>query len=106
VGGPADALVCPCSAGEIAAIIGWCRQREIPWLIMGNGTNLLIRDGGFRGVVVKLSEHLRDVSASGNCVAAQAGASLASVARAARRASLSGLEFASGIPGTVAGPSQ
>lgn len=103
VGGPVDALVCPGAAGEIAAVLDWCRRREIPRLIMGNGTNLLIRDGGFRGVVVKLSERFRGVSVSGNRVTAQAGASLAAVARAARRASLSGLEFAAGIPGTVGG---
>ena len=103
VGGPADALAYPGNAAEVAAVVLWCAQRDIPWIVIGNGTNLLVRDGGIRGVVLKLSERMHGIAVERNRLTAQAGASLPATARAALAASLTGLEFASGIPGSVGG---
>jgi UDP-N-acetylmuramate dehydrogenase len=103
VGGPADALIYPENAAEIAAVVLWCAQQDIPWIVIGNGTNLLVRDGGIRGVVLKLSERMHGIAVEQNRLTAQAGASLTAAARAALAASLTGLEFASGIPGSVGG---
>lgn len=103
VGGPADVLFCPENAGEIVRVVNWCRERDAAFLIMGNGSNLLVRDGGFRGVVVKLADRFRELRADGGGVTAQAGALLSAAARTARQAGLEGLEFAAGIPGCVGG---
>lgn len=103
VGGPADVLFCPAEIHEIREVLKWCRQQEVPCLIIGNGSNLIIRDGGFRGVIMKLSDHFRRIDVEGEAVTAQAGALLSVTAKAAARASLSGLEFAAGIPGSIGG---
>lgn len=102
-GGKASLLVVPQSVSELKQTVHLIASREIPFMIMGNGTNLLIRDGGYHGVVIRLSAPLAQINVEGNVVSAGAGASLAVVARTAMEAGLSGLEFASGIPGSLGG---
>jgi UDP-N-acetylmuramate dehydrogenase len=83
--------------------IALARRAEIPLTITGNGTNLLVRDGGIRGIVVKLAESFDRVTVEGSQITAQSGAPLGEVSRRAADHSLAGLEFAVGIPGTIGG---
>lgn len=102
VGGPADALAFPQTIGEFTAVLAFAQREHLPALVIGNGSNLLVRDGGIRGVVVSTLK-LNDIAIEKNRLRAQAGASLARVAQAAMAAGLSGLEFVGGIPGTMGG---
>lgn len=102
VGGNADCYVKP-SLEQLPQVIGLCRQWEIPWMIIGNGSNLLVGDKGIRGVVIEMGKFADKITIEGNVITAQAGAMLAAVARQAARESLTGMEFASGIPGTIGG---
>jgi UDP-N-acetylmuramate dehydrogenase len=103
IGGPADALVLPVSAEELRRTIVLARQESIPLTITGNGTNLLVRDGGIRGIVVKLADSFDRIVVEGIGLTTQAGALLGAVSRRAADHDLSGLEFAVGIPGTIGG---
>lgn len=103
IGGPADYFVMPSDEKELAAVIELCRQEEIPWFVLGNGSNLLVGDRGYRGVVIQLYKNFDQVVIEGTTVKARAGAMLIRVAREAGKAGLTGLEFASGIPGTIGG---
>jgi UDP-N-acetylmuramate dehydrogenase len=109
IGGPAEALVTVKSELELAALMGLVDRRQVPWRIIGRGTNLLIRDEGYAGVVVILGSGFQqlefgDHSADGRCaVSAGAGCGLARVAMSCMEKGLAGLEFAGGIPGTVGG---
>lgn len=103
VGGPADLFFLPKNAEEVARALRLCREEGEPCLVMGNGSNLLVRDGGVRGLVVKLGEPMSSIRVEGHSIRAQAGASLSAVSRAALQASLTGLEFAAGIPGSLGG---
>jgi UDP-N-acetylmuramate dehydrogenase len=103
VGGPADLAVEAATPGELAAVIEYCRREGIPWLLVGRGTNLLVRDGGIRGVVIRLGQAFQEVKVWEDKILAGAAVSLSRVAEAAAAAGLSGLEFASGIPGSVGG---
>ena len=103
IGGPADYFVMPQSVDELAAVIALCTQQEVPFRIMGLGSNLLVADAGLRGVVIQLAERFAAISVEGTHITAQAGASNADVARAALDAGLAGYEFASGIPGSIGG---
>ncbi len=103
VGGPADVLFLPESAQELQRAMELAREAGEECLVIGNGSNLLVRDGGVRGLVIKLAGPMSDVSVEGTAIRAQAGASLSQVSRAALQASLTGLEFASGIPGSLGG---
>ena len=103
VGGPADALVCPESEEELCQLLGWCRREGIPSYIIGNGSNLLVSDEGVRGVVIQLFKNYSAVSRQQETLLAQAGARLSVLAHEALEGSLTGLEFASGIPGTLGG---
>ena len=103
VGGPADYFVTPQSVEEIRGILAVCRKENVPYYIVGNGSNLLVGDGGFRGVVLQIFKKMNDVRVEGERVTAQAGVLLSKVASAAYNASLTGLEFAAGIPGTLGG---
>lgn len=104
VGGPADCLVTPSSAEELAAVMAACRQMGERVYILGCGSNVLVADGGLRGVVVRIGPKMSDVSiGAGGSVVAQAGAMNSKVARAAQAAGLVGYEFAAGIPGTIGG---
>lgn len=103
VGGPADVVFFPASEEETAAAVQIAKENNIPCHVFGNGSNLIVRDGGIRGLVIILGEHFSGVRVEGNRIYAQAGASLSRVATAALNASLTGLEFASGIPGSLGG---
>lgn len=103
VGGPADILVLPRDVREISGIVKLCKDANIPFLVIGNGTNLLVRDNGIRGVVIKLSKNFNDISIDKNFIRCKSGVLLSTAARFALKNSLSGLEFAHGIPGTVGG---
>lgn len=103
VGGPADVLFLPESAGQVVRALDAVRAAGVPAVVIGNGSNLLVRDKGIRGLVVALGEGFSEVRIDGETVEAQAGVSLAKLAAAAQSAGLSGLEFASGIPGSLGG---
>ncbi len=103
VGGPADCYVEPESQEELSAVMGLCRQMQVPFYILGNGSNLLVGDGGYRGVMIALGRPWGSIAVEGSQIRAGAGALLSAVAKAALGESLSGLEFAAGIPGTVGG---
>ncbi|WP_414698102.1 UDP-N-acetylmuramate dehydrogenase [Peptacetobacter sp. AB845] len=103
VGGPADILVRPINEEQLKEILLYIKSEEIPYLIIGNGSNLLVRDGGIRGVVVELSDNFSDFKIDGNKIEIKAGALLSRIGNAALREELKGFEFASGIPGTFGG---
>lgn len=102
-GGPADLLVSPKSAEQIRAVLQMCRQLEVPVTLLGNGSNVLVRDGGIRGAALRLGSEFSQIQIEGSMVIAQAGAKLAAVVSAALNAGLVGMEFAWGIPGSVGG---
>ena len=103
VGGPADYFAEPSSEEELSALLNAAKEAGIPVLLMGNGSNLLVRDGGFRGLVIRLSKAFSHIEQWEHGLKAQAGALLSVLACEAANASLTGLEFAQGIPGTVGG---
>ena len=103
IGGPADLFVVPETVDEIAKLLSVCKEEEIPYFILGNGSNLLVSDNGYRGVVVQLYRSFGQITVEGNEIHVQAGALLSGIAAAARDASLTGFEFAGGIPGTLGG---
>lgn len=103
IGGPADYFVIPHSKEELQKAVKLCKEQEAPYYILGNGSNLLVGDKGYRGVVIQVYKNLGRVEVEGEELFAEAGAPLSVAAKQAQRASLTGLEFASGIPGTVGG---
>ncbi len=104
VGGPADYYVEVERESELAEVLELCRQQSISYYVVGNGSNLLVGDRGYRGVIVALGRHFSEVEKiEDNKIRAGAGALLSVVAKAALREALTGMEFASGIPGTVGG---
>ena len=103
IGGPADYFVDVANAEEISQICRLARSREVPFFIVGNGSNLLVSDDGIRGVVIHLGKSFSEVERDGDIIRAQAGASLGKIARIALEASLTGFEFAAGIPGSFGG---
>lgn len=102
VGGPADILLIPESKEQVIQTIKICRLNNIPFYLVGNGSNLLVKDGGIKGVVIKLN-NLKDIKVYDNIVEAECGAMLKNVSDAALNSSLTGLEFSCGIPGTIGG---
>lgn len=103
IGGPADYFAVPRSAEEIKDTIAICRQEGTPYYILGNGSNLLVGDKGYRGVVIQVYKNLNQIRTEGELIYAQAGALLSKIAAEALEHSLKGFEFASGIPGTLGG---
>jgi UDP-N-acetylmuramate dehydrogenase len=103
VGGPADRFLAPQNEDALVRTVRLLNISGEPYFLLGNGTNVIVRDGGFRGTVVLVCAALRDVSISGDTVTAGAGVSLSSVASAAADAGLSGMEALSGIPGSIGG---
>jgi UDP-N-acetylenolpyruvoylglucosamine reductase len=104
VGGPADLYVEPASEADLTVVLAFCGRRDIPFFVLGRGSNLLVRDGGFRGMVVCLAHpYFSRVEAAGECLRCGAGAKLKIVAVEARRQRLGGLEFLEGIPGSIGG---
>jgi UDP-N-acetylmuramate dehydrogenase len=103
IGGPADALCAPEDEAALSELIKVCNEATIPWLILGDGANVLVADAGYRGVIISLKEYFNTGFVRGNKLFAQAGAYLNDVLLLARDNSLSGLEYLSGIPGTIGG---
>ena len=103
IGGPADLMVLPRSVEEIKYVVTYCLKLSIPLLVIGRGSNLLVRDKGIRGVVMKLGSNFQEFLLQGYQIQAQAGISMYDLTRNAAAASLQGLEFAEGIPGSLGG---
>ena len=103
VGGNADYFVMPQNAEEVKKIVTLCKDAEVPYYILGNGSNLLVGDRGYRGVIIQIYKAMNDVQIEGDRVKVQAGALLSRVGTATLEAELTGFEFAAGIPGTVGG---
>lgn len=103
IGGPADVLVAPRDLESLKACIVRAHEAGIPYFILGRGSNLLVRDGGIRGLVIKLGDAFSELAIEGQTLTALAGRSIVSAANRAMREGLSGLEFATGIPGSVGG---
>ena len=103
IGGAADCFAAPATKEEVKEIVAVCKEMQVPYYIVGNGSNLLVSDEGYRGVIIQLYKEMSAITVDENVIRAQAGASLAKIANAALDASLTGFEFAAGIPGTVGG---
>ena len=103
IGGECDVMLLPSSAEQVSMLIKQCRENDIPYYVVGNGSNLLVRDGGISGAVIKISERMSDIEVNGSTVRVGAGKLLSAVVKRAYEHSLSGLEFAAGIPGSVGG---
>ena len=103
IGGPADFYLCPHSTNEVQEIVEICKEEKLPYFVLGNGSNLLVSAKGYRGVVIQLWKNFSDITVKDCCIQAKAGALLSKVAAEALEAGLTGMEFASGIPGTIGG---
>ena len=104
IGGPADVYVEPASEDDLAGVLKFCAGRKRPFFVMGRGSNLLVRDGGFRGVILSLAHaNFSRIEIDGERLRCGAGARLKNVAVEAKRNGLSGVEFLEGIPGSVGG---
>ena len=103
IGGPADILVIPSTAEEIINVLRYCREQKLPLFVFGLGSNILVRDKGIRGVVMKLGQGLKTIRIQDRQVYAEAGVQIAELCRVVAREGLSGLEFAEGIPGSLGG---
>ncbi len=104
VGGPADLYVEPALEADLAGVLQFCRERRLPFFVLGRGSNVLIRDGGFRGVVVCLVQlGFSRIEVTGQKLHCGSGAKLKAVVMTAKKWGLGGLEFLEGIPGTVGG---
>ena len=103
VGGPADFFVTPTEEEEVRAVVNLLKKENVPYYVIGNGSNLLVGDGGYRGVVIQICKNMNKIRVEGDMVYAQAGALLSKTAAQALEHALTGMEFASGIPGTLGG---
>lgn len=103
IGGPADYYLCPHSTEELQKILQICRENKLEFFILGNGSNLLVSDKGYQGVVIQLWKNFSDIETEDNTITVKAGTLLSKVAAEALEESLTGMEFASGIPGTMGG---
>ncbi|RHW34913.1 UDP-N-acetylmuramate dehydrogenase [Lysinibacillus yapensis] len=102
LGGSADVLVLPETEEEAAAVIKYAHDHHVPMLMLGNGSNMVVRDGGVRGIVISFAK-LDEIRREGDKIYAQSGALIKDVSRCAQASSLTGFEFACGIPGSVGG---
>ncbi|MBM7551316.1 UDP-N-acetylmuramate dehydrogenase [Thalassobacillus pellis] len=102
LGGTADFFITPTTYQEVQNVVRFSNEENVPFMLLGNGSNLIIKDGGIRGIVINL-KHLDDISTDGHTLVAQSGARIIDASRHALQKYLSGLEFACGIPGTVGG---
>ncbi len=103
IGGPADVLVSPKSERAVCDTVHAAREAGLPLTVLGNGSNVLVRDEGIRGVVLCIGSDYADIHTEGTCLTAQTGALLSVLSNEAQQAGLSGLEFAGGIPGSLGG---
>ena len=103
IGGPADVLVLPGSMDEVAHVLRLVKAHDVPVTLLGNGSNVLVLDGGIRGAVVKFNHPMSDIRVDGTRIVAGAGALLKDVSAVAASHGLTGMEFACGIPGSLGG---
>jgi UDP-N-acetylmuramate dehydrogenase len=103
IGGPVDYVVYPHHDIELSELLKYCRRHEIPYKLVGKGSDMLCSDDAYHGIVIRLDRHFHDVIFNGTDMIAQSGASIIAASVMAMKKGLSGLEFASGIPGTVGG---
>jgi len=103
IGGPADLFVEPWGVDDLTCVLEFVRRHNLPLTVIGNGSNVLVGDGGIRGVVVKIGHGMSRIKVEGTSIRAEAGAKLAQVESAALKAGLGGLEFAVGIPASIGG---
>ena len=103
IGGPADVFVQPATKEEIKNAISCAKEAGVPFFVMGNGSNLLVSDEGFRGMIIQIGKNFQEISVQDTVIEVQAGALLSRTARAAWTAGLTGFEFAAGLPGTTGG---
>lgn len=103
IGGPADIVIIPTTEEELIKSVKFCRENQVEFMIMGNGSNLLVKDGGIRGIVIKIGEGFNAIKIENTTVFCEAGALLSEVSNAVLEHSLQNFEFASGIPGTIGG---
>ena len=103
IGGPAAFFVMPKTAEEVKNTVRLCRERKIPYYIVGNGSNLLVSDHGYEGVIIQIFKQMNQIEVEGTVIRAQAGALLSAIANRALDMGLAGFEFAAGIPGTLGG---
>ena len=103
IGGPVDLMVLPAKVEQIQRALEILRDCNVPLMVMGNGSNLLVKDKGIRGAVIKIADRFNRAEVKGDTILAQAGILLSALSRMALKSSLKGLEFASGIPGTLGG---
>ena len=103
LGGPASLLACPDKPEQVQLLLKEAHALDVPVIIIGNGSNLLVKDGGIRGLVIRLCRDMQHIEVQGNAIRAEAGAMMSTLSMAAAEANLAGLTFASGIPGTVGG---
>lgn len=103
IGGPAKAIILPETIDELREALNLCKQENEIYHVMGNGSNILVEDSGVDAVVVKISDNFSHISIEGEEIIAEAGVLLSKLARVAKKNALQGLEFASGIPGTLGG---
>ncbi len=103
VGGPCDAIIFPNSIDEIKEIVSYCKKQNLKFYIIGNGSNLLVKDEGIHALLIKINSKFSDVKIDGDTIITMAGATMPYVSQIAKKNSLCGFEFACGIPGTIGG---
>lgn len=103
IGGPVDAFIQPVNKEELIKLLKILKENDVKWKIIGNGSNILVTDKGYRGAIISLKSGFREVVIKNNLIYADAGISLVQLANLAARNKLTGLEFATGIPGTIGG---
>ena len=103
IGGPVDILVVPGDEGEIIEAVKICKDEKLEFRIIGNGSNLLVKDKGIREIVIKIADNLKKIDVTEDKIIIQAGALLSTISKTALKNSLAGFEFAGGIPGTIGG---
>ena len=103
IGGPVDLMIIPKSLDELRSVVLYLNEVEIPWMVLGNGSNLLVRDKGIRGAVLLIEKNMEEVNVQGCEIVASAGVLLSKLSKIIARQALTGFEFASGIPGTLGG---
>lgn len=103
IGGNADVFVSISNETELVELIAYLKEEQVPYYIIGNGSNLLVSDKGFEGVIIEIGSNYKDIRVRDNQIVARAGALLSAVSHVALENNLAGMEFASGIPGTVGG---
>lgn len=103
IGGPAKILILPADKEDVQQIILYCLEHKVPWYVIGNGSNILVRDQGISGIVIKISRVIEYININGQQIKAGAGVFLPALARKAAKSGLTGLEWAIGIPGSLGG---